>query len=391
MNAIVTGRRFGRLEKPHQNLLMEGAMAAYRVGPFELQQLRLILTCNGKAVPLGRKVVETLLTLAERAGEPVSKQILIERLWPGAAAGDAKLAQNVYVLRKIFCERGIRNAVATVPGFGYRLSVPVEFVDSTAVSIRRGEPPLALRCAAIAGACMVFTISALVAPLATGPFAPAPRAVLTRDDARLYTLGRYYWNLRTADGVGKSLHYFQRIVEREPENPLGYVGMADANVTMGDYCYGAHRPADYFRRARAFLDTALLLDPDSVAARATQGFLLLHEGAAAAAVTELRRAVTSDPSYAPAREWYGIALARQNRLADARVQLRDAAELAPLSVAATAWLGSIAGRSGEVEDRRVYARELRDMLFDAAPATHRRGHPMWASIEASAETAIFNE
>jgi tetratricopeptide (TPR) repeat protein len=239
----------------------------------------------------------------------------------------------------------------------------------------------------VAGA--VLAVLALLSPVATGSGTRASRtAALAGDDARLYAMGRYYWNLRTAVSVRKSIEYFTRVIEREPESPFGYVGMADANVTMGDYCYGAHRPSDYFGRARAYVREALVLDPRSVPAHATLGFILLHERKPLAAIAQLHRAVEADPAYGPARQWYAIALARENRVAEAWVQMRYAADLQPLSVSATAWLGSLADRRRNFGEGRVYARELRDMVSDFQPPSHPRGHPTWASIEASAEAEI---
>jgi hypothetical protein len=106
---------------------------------------------------------------------------------------------------------------------------------------------------------------------------------------RLYAIGRYYWNLRTASAVRKSVKYFGEIVALDPQSPVGYAGLADAFATIGDYCYDTHRPTIYFARAEAFAREALTFDPAFPPAHATLGFLLLHRKRLHDATLELRR------------------------------------------------------------------------------------------------------
>ncbi|MGB6061026.1 MAG: winged helix-turn-helix domain-containing protein, partial [Candidatus Aquilonibacter sp.] len=57
-------------------------MSTYEFGSFRLDVERLLLLHRNEPVPLGPKVVETLLALIEHPGEVLPKNELIERIWP---------------------------------------------------------------------------------------------------------------------------------------------------------------------------------------------------------------------------------------------------------------------------------------------------------------------
>jgi adenylate cyclase len=51
------------------------------------------------------------------------------------------------------------------------------------------------------------------------------------DAYRAYLLGRYYWNMRTADGLDKAGHYFARAIKEDPNFALAYSGQAYSTRT----------------------------------------------------------------------------------------------------------------------------------------------------------------
>ncbi|MBV8491175.1 MAG: winged helix-turn-helix domain-containing protein, partial [Candidatus Eremiobacteraeota bacterium] len=75
-------------------------MSVYEFGSYQLDSERLLLLEHGEPVPLGPKVVETLLALIEHPGDVLTKSALLDRIWPEGYVDEANLAQNVYVLRK---------------------------------------------------------------------------------------------------------------------------------------------------------------------------------------------------------------------------------------------------------------------------------------------------
>jgi DNA-binding winged helix-turn-helix (wHTH) protein/tetratricopeptide (TPR) repeat protein len=86
-----------------------------------------LLSRGGQSVPLTPKAFDTLAELLAQHGEVLSKDELLERVWPGAFVEEATLTQNVYTLRKALGRAGAgRQYIATVPRRGYRFVAPVE-------------------------------------------------------------------------------------------------------------------------------------------------------------------------------------------------------------------------------------------------------------------------
>ncbi len=333
-------------------------MSIYEFGTFRLDVERLLLFHRNEAVPLGPKVVETLLALVEHPGEVLPKNELIERIWPEGYVEEANLAQNVYVLRKTLRALASIDAIETVPRRGYRFTLPVhlcERVPAVVAPARRSR-----WAAAIAGVATFAVLCSVV--LVT--FAATHRSTavgLSTEGARLYEIGRYYWNLRTRPGIERSLDYFAQVIRTDPRDARGYAALADANAMMGDYQYGNQKPRVYFSRARSYARLALTLDPNSAEAHAALGLIDMDAHQLTLAVTELQRAIALDPAYGPAHEWYGVALIQQGDLRAAFAQLQIAGDLDPLSVATNAWLGSAAYLDRRFDEAIAYSRQALDL------------------------------
>ncbi len=344
-------------------------MSLYEFGPFKLDAERLLLLDRHEPIPIGPKVVETLLALIEHPGEVLTKNALLARIWPEGYVDEANLAQNIYVLRKTLRARWNVDAIETIPRRGYRFVAPVRFVADAppaqpvrlAPAVLR-RPGRGLQVAAAVALAMI----AILALLTALPRGAGARSSLSSEGTRLYEIGRYYWNMRTRDGVTKSVAYFARVVDTDPRDAKGYAALASANAIMADYNFGPAPAKVYIARARAYAQKALILDSRCGEAYAVLGMIATekHSGtppAMAEASKDLQRAIALDPSSGPAHEWYGIALLQQGRIDEAYAQLGEAAELDPLSVATTAWLGTAAYLERRYDDAIGYARETLDL------------------------------
>src|SRR6266404_5449284 len=96
----------------------------WRFGECEFDELRLELRVRGSAVGLEVKPLEVLRHLLLNAGEVVTKEELLESVWPDVMVVDGSLATAVSKLRKALGDEE-HPAVVTVPRVGYRLGVPV--------------------------------------------------------------------------------------------------------------------------------------------------------------------------------------------------------------------------------------------------------------------------
>ncbi len=99
---------------------------AYHFGPFHLDIRERRLSRGDEVIPLRLKVFDTLLVLVENAGRLVTKQELLDAVWPETTVEENNLNHNVSVLRKALGEKATgQQYIETVPRVGYRFAAPV--------------------------------------------------------------------------------------------------------------------------------------------------------------------------------------------------------------------------------------------------------------------------
>jgi len=96
----------------------------WRFADYEFNELGRELRGKGKPIELESKPLEILLQLLLHAGEVVTKEELLESVWPDVIVVDGSLATAVSKLRKAMGDED-HPAIVTVPRVGYRLAVPV--------------------------------------------------------------------------------------------------------------------------------------------------------------------------------------------------------------------------------------------------------------------------
>lgn len=94
-------------------------------GPFRLDTGAGILFHGREPTPLGQRAVALVALLLERAGIPVSKEVLIETAWPGQAIEDSNLTVQIAAARRVFENlAGGASWIETLPRRGYRYVGP---------------------------------------------------------------------------------------------------------------------------------------------------------------------------------------------------------------------------------------------------------------------------
>ncbi|MBI4915020.1 MAG: winged helix-turn-helix domain-containing protein [Acidobacteria bacterium] len=103
-----------------------------------------LLTRSGTLVPLPPKTFELLVTLVRRAPGVVTRQELLDSVWPNEIVNDEALTQRLMLLRRALGDDPKNPAyIASVPRWGYRLVAPVHRVDAatgTPAAARHEEP-----------------------------------------------------------------------------------------------------------------------------------------------------------------------------------------------------------------------------------------------------------
>src|SRR5437899_3863467 len=79
-----------------------GPPERYRFGPFELQpDKRRLLLKDGATISLRPRAFDLLVALVDQAGHLVTKDELLERVWPKMVVEEAALHVQVSALRKV--------------------------------------------------------------------------------------------------------------------------------------------------------------------------------------------------------------------------------------------------------------------------------------------------
>lgn len=92
----------------------------YEFGPFRLDAERRVLWQDGVDLNLRAKALDLLLLLVRRKGQAISKDELLDCLWPDAEVGEHNLVVTMAALRKALGEKSGENRyIATLPGRGY--------------------------------------------------------------------------------------------------------------------------------------------------------------------------------------------------------------------------------------------------------------------------------
>src|SRR5499426_2355170 len=111
--------------------------------PFRLDPDNACLWRGTKAIRLTPKAFAVLQCLAERRGQLVTKDLLLESVWPATAVGDAVLKVCVREIRKALGDRvGAPRFVATVHRRGYRFIAAVTDADPRPERDGVSEPPV---------------------------------------------------------------------------------------------------------------------------------------------------------------------------------------------------------------------------------------------------------
>lgn len=108
----------------------------YRFGVFEVRTLARQLLIQGQPAAIGKRAFDVLVALIERPGRLVTKDELLDLVWPGLVVEENNLQVQVSTLRRLVGQ----DAIATVPGHGYRFAL-----DATEIAAAPPEPIAAAR------------------------------------------------------------------------------------------------------------------------------------------------------------------------------------------------------------------------------------------------------
>jgi DNA-binding winged helix-turn-helix (wHTH) protein/TolB-like protein/Tfp pilus assembly protein PilF len=104
-----------------------GMSTLVRFDDFELDLETRSLSRAGRAIPLNPRTFDLLAYLAQNARRLVTREELLNALWPESYVDDSNLSQHIFLLRKALNEnRETSRIIRTVPGRGYEFVARIE-------------------------------------------------------------------------------------------------------------------------------------------------------------------------------------------------------------------------------------------------------------------------
>jgi TolB-like protein/DNA-binding winged helix-turn-helix (wHTH) protein/Flp pilus assembly protein TadD len=172
-----------------------------------------------------------------------------------------------------------------------------------------------------------------------------------------YLKGRFFFSKRNSNEKAQS--YFQQAIEKDPNYPRPYTGLADI-----------YQLSDNPRLARESVQKALELDGQLAEAHTSLAQVLYRfDRDWAGAEREFKRALELDPNYAPAHHWYSMYLAFMGRKQQALAEARTAYELDPLSPVVGANLAKKLQENGQYDQAIDQAKKTLELEPNSA-VTH---------------------
>ncbi len=214
---------------------------------------------------------------------------------------------------------------------------------------------------------------------------------------KAYLRGMSLVNGSTDEEFNKGMEYLREAVEKDPADPLAYVGLAYGYVSLG---HSPAAPPDAWQRAREAAQRALKLDPNLAEGYANMADVkLYYERDWKGAEQNFKRAMELNPSLAMNHYHYAWYLALMRRMDEAIVEHKRAQELDPLTPLHTAWLGGLYWMEGQYDKAIAEAKKCLKMkneyglgwlvtgfgyvgkgMYEEAIAAHRKAveiNPCW--------------
>jgi serine/threonine protein kinase len=154
---------------------------------------------------------------------------------------------------------------------------------------------------------------------------------------QIYLQGKFYWNKRSTESLKKAIYFFEKAVSLDPKYALGYSGLAETYVVIGDIAdmMGGIDFIDIktaYQRAEECSLKALSLDNDLAEAYAALGEIKCDwSWDFPSSEKALKKAIELNPNYATAHQWLAEYYNGMGKIHLAREAINKAMELDPFS------------------------------------------------------------
>lgn len=117
---------------------------AFSFGLFELDEAGRVLLCARQEIPLQPRVFDLLVYLVRHRDRVISKDELLEAVWPDVTVTDNSLQRAVSSLRAALRTGGMEGAIRNLPGKGYRFFVDSEIRPPERIAQKQADGTIGL-------------------------------------------------------------------------------------------------------------------------------------------------------------------------------------------------------------------------------------------------------
>ena len=386
----------------------------YEFGDFRLdvQERKIERTGSGEqAGPLPEKAFLTLAYLVSNSGRLVTKDELIEAVWPGTFVEENNLDKAIYAIRQLLGEKpGERKYVETVRKHGYRFVAPVRSVESAEKNeveppamddgvVTEADPPSAtlgvnesgrkyaavrpaLAVAAAAGLVVLMGLVVWVSMTGASGTAGVGDAERTAPTDRtgspgydLYIRGKVKVASENREDTVEAIAILEQAVAADPDFAEAYAALARGYNTMAfKYSSGAERKR-WHENAEVAIEKALELDPNLAEAHFARGLILWsntegfpHERA----IQSFKRSLSLDETDDETHHQLSLVYSHIGLMDEARREVERALEINPNNTLARYRVGVYAQYQGRFEEaiaaHKTIPRDFTPLLVDRTMA-----------------------
>ncbi len=284
--------------------MLKGKKEIYGFGPFRLDvsEHRLERDDGGEIAYLPEKAFQTLVVLVRNAGSLVTKEELLNEVWPDTIVEENNLDKCIYTIRHSLGDSPSQHQyIQTVRKHGYRFSADVRSNDGMDNGAAVADVPEETNQKYDAGILGVSTANSITA-----------REVRFRNAFEICQQARFKYEQMTAPTTVEARELVDEALRLEPDHPFAH--SFSAELTTLEVIVGLKSPEQGLAQARASIVRARELGGDSTDFLASAAYVdLIADWDFASAEKKLRRALVANEHHSPANRMLTEVLMFQGR------------------------------------------------------------------------------
>jgi DNA-binding winged helix-turn-helix (wHTH) protein/TolB-like protein/Flp pilus assembly protein TadD len=186
---------------------------------------------------------------------------------------------------------------------------------------------------------------------------PSKRYTESVDAYQLYSIGLYFCNTNTPEGLSKAVGYFRQATEKDPNYALAFALLASTYAAIAINGYDFMTRGEVREKAKVTAAKAIELDGSLPEAIAAVGLVKAQfDGDLEGAEQMYRRAIDLNPGFGVVYLIYAAFLLREDRLEESIKHMQRALEFDPLSPVINSYLSLLYRNAGRPDEALKYSR-----------------------------------